>query len=316
MSEFHADEVQDYEDVALISEIARERKERASTQPPPRRLPEYVRAIKQSEVTYTLDPMHLPVANMDVGRLMRLVEEAYGLTLAKLDLAPLLAGGGQREFAEISSLTTEQLVSRILRTRNGEVQFEHGRMPTGPHDFVPIIRVVLNGEAVLAAVRGPSHEAELLVQEIAELVWVCSGARRTWAEIEPHVQLKGYGTGTLIDFGSFEDLLHPSLTAFLDRDVVRGKKLGAKASALLATHGFAAPEDSVITWAVDDLYLVLNRFDQRSGAYYKSRLGFSVITRTGYRSGQVLVSSEMPYDAHIEMIEGLVDALKVAPLST
>jgi hypothetical protein len=118
-----------------LSELARERRSLAGREAA-RALPEFVEDIVQAEVSYTIDPRYLPTDFLDADTLMKLMHEAYGLTLAPLDLSPLTKGG-QGELAALSQLSAQELVSRLFRA-NGAISFENGRFPTSPDDFVPL----------------------------------------------------------------------------------------------------------------------------------------------------------------------------------
>jgi hypothetical protein len=290
-----------------ISELARERRSLAGREAS-RVLPSFVTEITQAEVRYTIDPLYLPVSFLDAGKLIRTLHEVYGLTLSSLDLSPLTKSG-QGELSSLSELTGEELIARLLR-EGGAVGFNTGRFPTGPDDFVPIRTISFNYESVFTSVQGVGEIADLLAQSVVEILWACADASKRWEQIEPHVQVKVHGTGTLIDLGfPFERLMNPDLQVFLDANLAAGRGFGAEMSRLLARDDFRGAPEAVLTWALDDFTLRASRFDPRNGEAASSSVVFAVSTRSDYGSGRVLVTSELSSSAHIEFLGQLIASI-------
>jgi hypothetical protein len=193
-----------------------------------------------------------------------------------------------------------------------ELNFKAGRYRVSDFEFIPILTVQINFESVHVAVRGISRVAESVAQELVETVSASAGASRSWAGIEPEVQLVGYATRTRVNLSpnAFEALLSPGFRVFLDEQITGGARYGAHAGAYNARHGLQPPPRAQLTAALDDVVLLLTLFDPDTGNSNQARLGFSVMTRSDYGSGIVSVSSQLPYELHIEMIGALIAALR------
>jgi hypothetical protein len=56
---------------------------------------------------------------------------------------------------------------------------------------------------------------------------------------------------------------------------------------------------------MDDLTIHISRFNPITGSAEDSNLRFSVTANNDYRSGRVRVTSELPYEQHIEFLASL-----------
>jgi hypothetical protein len=153
--------------------------------------------------------------------------------------------------------------------------------------------------------------ADLLAQAVAEIMWVAADAPKRWTQIEPHVQVKVHGTGTIVNLGvPFERVLNRVLRDFLDENLIRGRSFGADMAAVLARDDFRGAPDAMLTWALDDVRLKVSRFDRRNGDAVSSSILLSVSNRTDYGTGRVLITSELASSEHIELIRQLIDSLQ------
>ncbi|HEV7584376.1 MAG TPA: hypothetical protein VGO14_01220 [Solirubrobacteraceae bacterium] len=302
-SNLHEDQQVNTEDVT-ISDIAMERRERAGKEIA-RGLPSFVEEIYYSQVAYTLARAYMPVAHVDAARLMQTLNDAYGLTVAKLDLSHLVKSNS--DFVSTASeRPIHELVEELWRSE-GPVSFENGRFPTERNEFVPISAVHINFETIMTSVNGVGEVADLLAQEAVEMLWSAANAPKRWGQIKDRVKLRAYSTATLVDLGfPFEVLMNSGLRGFIDANVVAGRCFGGEMSAQLASDGFKAAPDQVIRCVLDDLILKVNGFDPRNGSSYESSVKFSVVGRSEYGTGHVMVTTELPFTLHVEFLEQLI----------
>jgi hypothetical protein len=285
-----------------ISEIARERRlaaEREST----REKPAFLTGIEQSEILYTFRPLAMPYSTVDPVALSAKLEDIYGLRLARLDLSPLL---NKMSKDQVLHLETSEALKAIVRAPESQLRWEDGRFPLR-NDFVGIRGVSINFESILVVVAGVSEVAEVVAQEIVELMWRLSGAKKAWQDVQQGLMLTGYGTATRVDLGfASESLLAREFTDFL-RDKLENGPSYARYMGRQATPD----EQSVVAVSgLDELHMKVSRFDPSAGNSSTSMVRFSVTARSDFRRGRMLVTTEMPFDKHMDFLGEIFDAIR------
>ncbi|HVL93923.1 MAG TPA: hypothetical protein VM264_11350, partial [Acidimicrobiales bacterium] len=177
----------------------------------------------------------------------------------------------------------------------------------------PIVSVELSREVILVRVQGVSKVAELIAAEVVEAMWRSAGASKKWSEIEPHIQLVGYATGTVINLGrKFEDLLHPSISGFSSQIT---SETGGLAFSMGPQKGPAyqrAGTPSIASVGVatlERLSLLFQRFDLQTGQHFETNLTFSVRARGEKGTGIVYVTSELPFEKHVQLLQDLRNSI-------
>lgn len=197
-----------------ISRIAEQRRREA--QPVlEQKLPEWVLETARTEVMYTFSPRMLPLQHASFPMLLKMLQEKYSLKFEPPDFG-----------AFRPDMSDDELGAKLLVNLGDKaIQFGNGRFQKSRNDFDVIRSVTLNYETIQVAVEGISEIANLIVADVAEMIWASTGVQKGWDEIKKGIQLIGYGTATLIDLGfPCEDFLNPKLTAFIKSQMIDGKK--------------------------------------------------------------------------------------------
>jgi hypothetical protein len=288
--------------LSVISAVAEQRRQQA--QPVlERRLPEWILEVVRSEVAYTLNPRMLPIKQASFPILMRLLEEKYSMKFAPPDLGPFRPNAPMSP-EELGSALMGQLSDRHLR-------FENGRFPKSRNDFDVVESIRINQESILVSVQGISEIANLVVADVAEMIWVSTGVQKSWDEVKQGVQLIGYGTATLVDLGfPSENFIDVKFLDFIRSEMLSGKKFACEMARHSARHNFLASPSLSAIFGLDDLNLNFFTFDNVTGRSETVKFRFSVITRDSVGTGRLVVMSELPFDKHVECLEMLIGAMK------
>ena len=291
-------------ELAVSSQERHERTREEAQQVPP----EFILSVERTDVVYTFPLRLLPLAHIDYGNFCALLAKKWGLSpsLADVKLDPTeLRTIPQDEHFD------ENLMNHVLRSSNPQVAFTGGRYRLSSTEFVPINSVMVNRESVVVSVSGVTRVAEAVAQETAEAVSAMAGATPSWSTLEKEVLVLGYTTQTRVDLGgesAFERLLSAKFRAFLEEEVTSGPRYGAHIGTYRARHGLKPPPRAVLSAALDDLVLYITRYDPDTHTAINSRLRFSVVSVNDYGSGIVSVTSELPYEVHVECLHHLISA--------
>jgi hypothetical protein len=191
------------------------------------------------------------------------------------------------------------------------MRFENGRFPKSRNEFVVIGSASLNNESIGVVVEGVSEIADLIVADVAEMVWLSAGMQKPWDDIKKGVQLIGYATTTMVDLGfPPERLLNSKLLDFIKSDMLDGKRYASDMGRRSIRHNFMTSPTLTSTFALEELNLNFHLFDTVTGRSESVRLGFRITVRDYAATGRVLVFSELPFDRHVECIKSLMRAIQ------
>jgi hypothetical protein len=293
------DEVQD-----PISEFAQKRRAEAEAESA-RPKPDFIQSVDQSEVVFTLSPAGIPFRQTRLAELNASLQTMYGLQVVGPDFSPLLKTMSRDQLA---AMDEAELYGRLMRANDTRLRWEEGRFPLRD-DYVAIQSVNLNYESVHVVVRGVSQIADVIVKEIIEKVWELAGSKKKFSDVEPLVQLVAYGTRTRLSLGyGPECLLNPRLLKYLDDSVTSGNGF---ATAMGRTRANADGPDPVFAIAaLDDLQIVIRKFNQANGYSEDAKIGFSVTAQSDFRTGRLLASTGLPYEQHVALLSSLFTAVR------
>lgn len=278
-----------------ITEIAEQRRRLA--QPSlSKSLPEWILEIGLTEALYTLSPRVLPLKQISFAALADILKRRYNVRFKRPDLGPFVP----------ADVTDDQIGQSILASADPELTFTDGRFPRTTNDFVVIRRIQINDESILAGVQGTGEVADLIVAEVAEAIWGSAGVTKDWSSIEPSVQLKAYGSGTIVDLGwPFEDMLSEGLRGFVQERITSDGGFANSMGRLSARHQFLPNGDFTSLATLSEVTLKVHLFDRKTGRPDSARLHFSVSTKDTEGTGIVLVSSELPFADHVQLLSEL-----------
>ncbi|MFF1338116.1 hypothetical protein ACFVYT_09415 [Streptomyces sp. NPDC058290] len=302
MSESQTNKSPTVDGLQEISEMARERREKV-TEGLEATQPDFILEVLQSEVRIVLHPpMGLPFTEIDPTDLAHRMEDTYGSTVGPIDLGPLLQQTGREELAKISM---DDALKRLVKLQNGHVvlRFAGGKFPV-KYDFVPLISTVIDFESILVRASGTSSVAELVGQEVAEMVWASAGAEKRWTEIQSKLQLVGYATATKVDLGfPVEKLVSADLDKFFTEQVLAGEKFAGAMGDRSYRHNYRPSREFFGNVHLDELHMRVKKYDPLTGDSDTFMVKFSVMARGDYGRGLVRITSELPYDTHVHFVK-------------
>lgn len=294
-------------DLSILSDVAKKRRTEAK-EVLEKRTPDLIKAIRRSEVAFTIDPVMLPYSQMDFTLFRESLARAYNSKFKLPDLSHLQKALGTKS---LLAITEDQAAQLLLGLNDPTLIFENGRFPVSRNEVVTIPTIRLDDESVHVAVEGVSKIAELVVAEVVEAVWASTGVEKRWDEVKQHIQLVKYGTATKVDLGfPAERFLHPTLRRFFDEHVIGGQKFAAAMGALSARDSFGPSPSAEAIYNLDELHVNFHRFDSLTGRYERTALRFSTVTKDDARTGVVVISSQLPFDQHVDCLIQLVEVMK------
>jgi hypothetical protein len=287
-----------------IGELAKARRERVIEAIPASR-PAWLESIEAGEIAYYLRIPALPINQIDPQLFIEALRDAYGLVLGKLDLSPLLA---RMTREELGGLAERDILDQIVRTPRGQLKLTNGRF-SQRNDFYAINFVRLSFEAVMVQVSGPTVIAETVARDVAEMVWAAVGVTKQWPAIEPDLMLIRYGTSTRIDLpGGSHRLLNPALWKFLQDNLDQSSVFATDLAGVPQVPG-RPPSRVVAVPSFDSLEVRIGILNMATGHDTSASLKFQVTARSDHGSGRVLVTSQLPYEQHIELLGQLLAGL-------
>lgn len=270
--------------------------------------PKYILNIEAIEVHLVIHPEILPYKHVNPKELIELLEDEYNLTLDISGCSPDIFRS-----AEIGINTPEKIVNFLLKQDRFMLSFSDGRFFVQKNSFVPINSIRFTYESITANVRGDTFIAEVLIQEVFELLWKISGVQKRWQDqdVQRSIQVKSYGTTTKTQLPKkLIELLSKSVGKFLHENLSSGQKFGAAMMGKSAYNDFKPYEDVISVVDIDELHLKVNNFDRNIGRSSPAIIRISLTSKDEFSRGIASISSEMVYEDHKAFIQGLIDALE------
>jgi len=269
-------------------------------------LPSFILEVVATEVQYTIPPSQLPLKHVEFKLLSSVLSDELGLRFKLPDFDRVLAA--QKAGVHIDALDEESMGKLLLGLDSPTLIFEAGRIVSDEGEHVVIERVRLDEESVFARVRGTTRVAEVVAQQVAEWVWQAARMRRSWRQIEPHVQLIAYGAGTKTELGvPFKMILAPEVRGFLQDQVLAGTKYAA-------FMGNVPPEYNAdfadCIFSVGEVVLMFHRFDRTSGRPERQEVRINVTAKSEHGTGVVRIESALDLERHVAMVGELREALR------
>ncbi|WP_232666263.1 hypothetical protein [Pseudonocardia sp. TRM90224] len=292
-------------DVDLLGELAHRRRQVVQEESA-RPNPDFLESIEGSRASYYFRPVALPLAQVDVPLLLRLVEESYGSILSSPDRG-LLHSLVSRE--ELFSASDEEALKLILRlTDRKQFALTGGKFPLQLRtDFVPIRSIVVNYECVSVEVaQGSTPVAAKIVEEVYQMLCISAGTNKRSDEIALLPTLIRYSTSTRVSLPfPAEHLMSERLSTFINDHIIGGETFAGRTRSMSRKNNFDAPDvASVVTF--DDLIITISTFDLRTGSGESHDIRFSVTSIDDHGMANIRIDSPFSFDDHIRLIELMV----------
>jgi hypothetical protein len=294
----------------LISEIARQRRDRVVASEEHSTDPDFLDRIEASVVKYSLRESALPLAHVDVDLLVeRLASSEY----YRAELAPVTPGDLVNSFRpdELYKMTQSELLSNVFKRESNKLAvFTGGRFPLR-NDFVPIQEIRIDRYGVRVGVYGTSRIAEAVAQEVLELIWIAAGFKRSFESCKPDILGTLYGTVTRVNLPvSLDHLLAPEFRSFVNDNLIGGGRLGERMRTV--ELGSDGEDDMAVVFAPNSINLAVLTMNLRSGYWEESVLNLMTTTRTDLRSKLVRVSSALRYEDHVQLLRTLIERVSTS----
>lgn len=276
--------------------------------------PEPFADVLEAAVIFEFEPRSIPLQQFDRLKLVSKLRADYGL---RLDASKLgrQADKVRAEFPPNEAdalLLTELLdVGDRARFENGMFRFRAGAVDTP----VPVKALTIVDERIEAFVQGPSRAGEELIARAAEALWECCAAQRPWDRLEQSVSGKRFVTQTYTDLGFPPTrLLSKSVLEFFDAEGPKGARFFSDMGTLRQAAQAPITPRTHFTTAVFfsrvELTVVIR--DPGSELVEECILHWSHHRRSDRASTFAVLSTELPYDRHLDLIRRLRDRMGTA----
>ncbi|MBM9606255.1 hypothetical protein [Desulfopila inferna] len=292
---------------SLEKEAERRREEAAKKANVP--LPSTIVAINNTQVTYTIDPVMLPFTQLDGVKLKKILAEKFMLKFRMPEYNPHnLAALG----VSADNLTEESIFKFLLRSSSPQLVFENGRYPTGPDSFVPVELVAFSKESIIAKVNGVTEVAMAITADSFNAFWESTGVVKKWDsdETQNALQMVSFGTSTKVKVnGDVKQFLSGNLCKYFNENVNEKEKIASKINTYSVYDNFKPNKNIIGSWSFEELELQIHTFNSTTGLSETSPIRISTQTKDERGRGIVRISSALPYDDHVKMIESIMKAL-------
>ncbi|NNN35028.1 hypothetical protein HLK59_32630 [Streptomyces sp. S3(2020)] len=303
------------EDVtSALGQLDMQRRDQVKQQIQSIQTPGIIRLIESSEVAINIDPEVLPYEDedMDYEKFVNGMKERYGLHLDASEVETIIArtpGASLSSFRELAQGEQAKLAFRMT----DRIRFIDGKFPgIGRDEYTPIRFMSFHSQNLGAQVHGRTNIADLLIKEAFELAWGATSTPRKWEseEVQREIALKSYGTHTKVDLGAnIFGLIAPPLQEFLRRNLSEGLALGARMIGRSELDNFEPPSNVAGNVFLDDIILQYSIIDLATGRHESPKIKVRVMSKHELGTGVVDVISELPFEDHVKVVEGLASAL-------
>lgn len=269
------------------------------------------RKLKQKavagQVDLNIDPSAIPMASLDAQAFYQDLVTAFHCKFDDSEIMEMIPPELRQQVNPVALLA--------LAIRNDKmVQFLGGLLKLDAISrSSQISNMGVGTQQVSAVVHGGStDEAMLLCKTLCLSTWRASGVDKRWEDIEPSVALARYKTTTLVDLPfSLNRLLAADLNTFLGEKVAGdtgyGKLMGYR-DVDLKLHADRFNEAKVVI-TCREIELTVSVFNMITGRSEDNTITFLIESRTNANRGPTFISTELPINEHVDLVEKLVDSI-------
>lgn len=266
------------------------------------------RTLKQvavlGQVDLNIDPSAIPLGSLDAEAFH---QDLVGQFHCKFDDSEIVSMIPN----EVRNQIKQSVLLRLAIENDKSVRFRGGllKLPAISRT-TQIDKMGLGSQQVSSVVHGSTDEAMLLCKTLCLSVWRASGFEKRWEDIESAVALSRFKTTTKVHFPfSLNRLLADPLVAFLDQEVAGpegfGKFMGFR-DVDVETHRKRLPEFRVVV-TCREITLTVSTFNDITGRSEDNRVHFLIESLTNANRGVCFVTTELPVNEHVQLVERLVD---------
>ena len=138
-------------------------------------------------------------------------------------------------------------------------------------------------------------------------LWASAEADRSWEEIEKNLQKKTFGTSTRVRLGfPPSQLLSPDFGKFIDEQVIAGPRYGRMMASRSDRDDFGPPQNSEESWFVDELQVMVSRYDKTSRTHENEIFRIGVGRKDFQGTDVVDIDSHLEFEEHVKFVEALI----------
>ncbi|HRR41285.1 MAG TPA: hypothetical protein P5244_08650, partial [Syntrophales bacterium] len=186
-------------------------------------------------------------------------------------------------------------------------KFTGGRLDITKRSLVEIEEVTFDRENIEVLVSDTTDIAELLIKDLVQYLWASAEADRSWEEIEKNLQKKTFGTSTRVRLGfPPSQLLSPDFGKFIDEQVIAGPRYGRMMASRSDRDDFGPPQNSEESWFVDELQVMVSRYDKTSRTHENEIFRIGVGRKDFQGTDVVDIDSHLEFEEHVKFVEALI----------
>jgi len=250
-----------------------------------------------------MNPAMTPYHSISAKAVVTIASELFNARLHRGELGSMRAPDGQ-------PLTDQEIMNfQLENERNAHFFGGYLKHQSGSR-VTTLSSLAFGQQNIAASVAGTTDEAMLVASEFARLLWEAAGYAQHWADLKDGIERISFSTTAVVDFeeGAIDRIFSERFKAFLDEDIASSNGLGASMGALGQDKRLST-DDYLLIPSLNILELTLMIVDRISGQGERAEVRITPHTKTSHNRCDSLVTSELPYLEHIELIEKLQNRL-------
>jgi hypothetical protein len=251
-------------------------------------------------------PEFVPLKQMSYPRLAEIIGAQLS---ARPDFSGFLSRVPEPQRANLGGI--EQL-AKFSVDRDESLDFSNGILRIKNLNRETLIsEISLNSQRVAARVSGTTTEAFHVCKLVLVALWASSDAEAEWEELALGVKRASYQTSTISRLPiNMKNFFNPALTDFLDSPDAKkfASQMGLRDLDPEAAQ--FSPNDFAVSTTMREVDIRLARFNVKTGFHEQSVLNIIPDSVWDSNVGALKISSELPYEDHVEYVNLLAKSLK------
>lgn len=259
----------------------------------------------QAKVTLNIDPVAIPLKTLDIVQFYVLMQEEFNCTFDDSDIRSLIpVESREMDGASILRLALKDAIQkgRMIIFRDGLLTLD------GIARIVPFQQVGAGSQTISAVLAGSTDEAMLMCKNFLLLLWRASGTNRRWEDIEGEIARVSYTQTTVAEMPfTMSHFLSRHFREFIADEVCGesgfGRMMGLR-EVEAEKHRAKGSEMEVVSH-LREFSVKVSQFNKVTGDLEEVSLDFTIPTRDDANRNRITVTSELPIEEHVDLVERL-----------
>lgn len=263
----------------------------------------------ESAISVEFDTGSLPVAQAKAKKFIELMSQKLKAELSR-DVQMLLF----QNKIDLSNLTLKQLDAALplrISFKDGSIEYDH----KGKHHYVQVTFITIHalGGSMQVGANGTTDDAEKALAKAYECIFESADMSQQWANATDSLIAKGYATSSVEKLdGNLQKILSEKVASVFDSKLSGNASLVSNLGVLPLNTETGKPYKRAYNGVVKlgQLVIEIIRFDNLSGDRYETKVAIRPKTKADAGVGNYVITSELDYKNHQELVAAIKEALK------